>query len=64
MFNIIKSWENFKTRQRENRQAAWMNFKAKLPEKLSILLTNLKNGIKTTKNQLFVKSLKPLFLYL
>ena len=49
MFNIIKSWENFKTRQRENRQAAWMNFKAKLPEKTQHSLDKFEEWYKNYK---------------
>ena len=49
MFNIFKSWENFKARQRENRQAAWMNFKAKLPEKTQHSLDKFEEWYKNYK---------------
>ena len=32
MFNLFQSWENYKKALKEKREAAWMNFKLKLPE--------------------------------
>lgn len=32
MFRIRKNWEDFKSRLKEKQNAAWMNFKSKLPE--------------------------------
>ena len=32
MFNLFQSWENYKKALKEKREAAWMNFKLKLPD--------------------------------
>ncbi len=38
MFKITEMWGNYKSRMKEKRDAAWMNFKAKLPENVQNFL--------------------------
>ena len=49
MFKIRKIWEDFKSRTREKQNAAWMNFKAKLPENVQNSLDKFENWYKEYK---------------
>lgn len=40
MNKIINMWSNFKIRQKEKKDAYWMNFKSKLPERMQHFLDN------------------------
>jgi hypothetical protein len=49
MFNIRKNWEDFKSRIKEQQNAAWMNFKYKLPENTQNSLDKFENWYKEYK---------------
>ena len=49
MFNIRKNWEDFKSRIKEKQDAAWLNFKYKLPENTQNSLDKFENWYKEYK---------------